>query len=135
MPDMKYANSTIAQRYSRVRDYVPINHAAVTEMHHQVGDLVLDEQGIAQRGLLVRHLVLPDDLAGSDQVLSFISHEISRNTYINLMDQYHPCYRADQNPPLDRALLRREFIKAETLARQQGLWRLDHRLDRHPQVQ
>jgi len=130
MPDMKYADSAIARRYSRVRDYVPINQAAVKEMHRQVGDLVLDEDGIAQRGLLVRHLVLPDDLAGSDQVLAFITREISRNTYVNLMDQYHPCYRADQKPPLDRTLHGNEFNSVQTLAKQYGLWRLDQRLDR-----
>ncbi len=135
MPDMKYADSAIARRYSRVRDYVPINQAAVREMHRQVGDLELDENGVAKRGLLVRHLILPNDLAGSDQVLAFITREISRNTYVNLMDQYHPCYRADHYPPLDKALHRRQFMKAEALARQHGLWRLDHRLDRFSQVQ
>ena len=131
MPDMKYADSAIARRYSRVRDYVAVNQAAVKEMHRQVGDLVLDENGIAQRGLLVRHLVLPGNLAGSDRVLAFISREISPNTYLNLMDQYHPCYRADDNPPLNRALRSDEFRAAQSLAEQHGLRRLDHRINRY----
>jgi uncharacterized Fe-S radical SAM superfamily protein PflX len=78
--------------------------AAVTEMHRQVGDLVLDSEGIAQRGLLVRHLVLPQQLAGTERVLAFLVEEISPHTYLNLMDQYHSCYRAYENPPLDRSI-------------------------------
>ena len=127
MPDMKYGDSTIARRYSRVRNYVETNRAAVGEMHRQVGDLVLDEQGIAQHGLLVRHLVLPENLAGTEQVLAFLAREISRNTYLNLMDQYYPCYRAGENPPLDRPIRAREFEAALTLAAKYGLQRLDQR--------
>jgi len=88
MPDMKYGDSATAHRYSHVRDYVEVNTAAVREMHRQVGDLVVAADGIAQRGLLVRHLVLPDDLANTDTVLQFLAREISPNTYVNLMDQY-----------------------------------------------
>ena len=102
MPDMKYGDSALARKYSKVRDYVAANRAAVKEMHRQVGDLVLDEHGIAQRGLLVRHLVLPDDIAGTEAVLEFLAEEVSPNTYVNLMDQYRPCYRADEYPELDR---------------------------------
>ena len=127
MPDMKYGDSTIAHRFSRVRDYVEVNFAAVREMHRQVGDLQLDEQGIARRGLLVRHLVLPDNLAGSEAVIAFLANEISKHTYLNLMDQYRPCYRADENPPLDRPLSEEEFRLARDLARKYGLDRLDHR--------
>ena len=130
MPDMKYGDSAIARRYSKVRDYVACNRAAVREMHRQVGELVLDEHGIAQRGLLVRHLVLPGELAGTEQVLAFIAEALSRNTYINLMDQYHPCYRADEHPPLDRALHADEFGHALALAERYGLTRLDHRQGR-----
>ena len=127
MPDMKYGDATIARRYSRVRNYVAINRAAVKEMHRQVGDLVLDDQGIARRGLLVRHLVLPEELAGTETVLAFLADEISRNTYLNLMDQYHPCYRADEYPPLDRPLSEREYASALGIAQRYGLWRLDRR--------
>jgi putative pyruvate formate lyase activating enzyme len=125
MPDMKYGDTALAHSYSHVRDYVEANRAAIREMHRQVGDLELDEQGIAQRGLLVRHLVMPGDIAGTDAVLAFLAGEISRDTYVNLMDQYRPCYRADENPPLDRPLGRKEYDAAQALARRHGLWRLD----------
>jgi putative pyruvate formate lyase activating enzyme len=125
MPDMKYADATIARRYSKIRSYVAFNQAAVKEMHRQVGDLVMNDQGIAQRGLLVRHLVLPRQLAGTEQVLTFLAEEISPDTYLNLMAQYHPCYRAMENPPLDRPLSRTEYITARQLAQRHGLTRLD----------
>jgi putative pyruvate formate lyase activating enzyme len=125
MPDMKYAESAIARRYSKIRNYVVFNQAAVKEMHRQVGDLVLDNNGIAQRGLLVRHLVLPQQLAGTEKILAFLAEEISPDTYLNLMDQYRPCYRAVEYPPLDRPLSRTEYITARQLARYHGLTRLD----------
>ncbi|UCG72413.1 MAG: radical SAM protein [Chromatiales bacterium] len=127
MPDMKYGDTEKAHRYSHVRDYVKYNQAAVLEMHRQVGDLVLDDQGIAQRGLLVRHLVLPQNVSGTDQVLEFLATQVSRNTYLNLMDQYHPCYRAEDNPPLDRRITSGEFRQALQWAKELGLARLDHR--------
>jgi putative pyruvate formate lyase activating enzyme len=130
MPDMKYGDSNLARRYSKARDYVEINQAAVREMHRQVGDLVLDELGIARRGLLVRHLVLPSGIAGTESVLAFLAREISRHTYLNLMDQYRPCYRADEYPPLDRALTQAEFAQALALADRFGLRRLDRRVSR-----
>ena len=127
MPDMKYGDSKLARRYSKVRNYVEVNFAAVKEMHRQVGDLQLDEHGIAQHGLLVRHLVLPANIAGTDKVLAFLAQEISTNTYLNLMDQYHPCYRADEYPALARPLTRREYDEALQLAEFYGLQRLDQR--------
>lgn len=126
MPDMKYGDSTMARKYSKVRNYVEVNFSAVKEMHRQVGDLRLDERGIAQRGLLVRHLVLPGHLAGTEAVLAFLAKEISTNTYLNLMDQYHPCYRAAENPPLDRRLTSAEYQEALMVAEKYGLTRLDH---------
>ena len=128
MPDMKYGNSGIARQYSRVRNYVEVNFAAVKEMHRQVGGLRLDEKGIARRGLLVRHLVLPNNLAGSKAVIAFLAEEISKDTYLNLMDQYRPCYRSDENPPLDRPLSEGEYRRTLELAREYGLGRLDTRL-------
>lgn len=128
MPDMKYGDSAIARKYSKVRNYVEINFAAVKEMHHQVGDLQLDNKGVALRGLLVRHLVLPDHLAGTETILAFLADEISTNTYLNLMDQYHPCYRADENPPLNRCLTTDEFKEALQLTKKYGITRLDQRL-------
>jgi putative pyruvate formate lyase activating enzyme len=121
MPDIKYGDSDTAHRYSHVRSYVEVNQAAIREMQRQVGDLVLDPQGVARRGLLVRHLVLPDDLANTEYVLRFLVEEVSQNTHVNLMDQYRPCYRADDHPPLDRPLTTGEFRAALALARRYGL--------------
>ncbi|HID88779.1 MAG TPA: radical SAM protein [Anaerolineae bacterium] len=130
MPDMKYADEEIAYRYSRVRNYPAVNQAAVKEMHRQVGDLVLDERGIALRGLLVRHLVLPRGLAGTPEIARFLAEEISPDTYINIMDQYRPCYRARQYPPLDRPITPREYEEAMEAARRAGLHRFDRRQTR-----
>ena len=123
MPDMKYGDSTKARDFSHVRNYVEVNRAVVREMHRQVGDLVMDENGIAERGLLVRHLVLPENVSGTDKVLGFVAEKISPDTYINLMDQYRPCYRADENPPLDRRIARTEFEQAKAWAVDLGLHR------------
>jgi putative pyruvate formate lyase activating enzyme len=130
MPDMKYGDSALARKYSKVRNYVEANQAAVREMHRQVGDLVLDENGIALRGLLVRHLVLPGGIAGTDKVLAFLAGEISRGTYLNLMDQYRPCYRADEYPEIDRPITSEEFREALATAARVGLTRLDRRAPR-----
>jgi putative pyruvate formate lyase activating enzyme len=127
MPDMKYGDTQIARTHSKVRNYVEVNQSAVKEMHRQVGDLVLDKKGLALRGLLIRHLVLPGNLAASEKVLAFIANEISRNTYLNLMDQYSPCYRADEYPPLDRSITPEEFSSVLALANRYGLRRLDQR--------
>jgi putative pyruvate formate lyase activating enzyme len=120
---MKYGDSTMARKYSKVRNYFEVNQPALKEMHRQVGDLVLDEQGIALRGLLVRHLVLPENLANTEKVMEFIATEISKNTYINIMDQYHPCYRADEHPPLDRRITIQEYQTALAIADSYGLHR------------
>ncbi|NIP73324.1 MAG: radical SAM protein [Gammaproteobacteria bacterium] len=127
MPDMKYADEAAAHRYSHVRDYPRVNRAAVKEMHRQVGDLVVDAAGIARRGLLVRHLVLPGDVANTEEVLRFVAEEISPDTYVNLMDQYYPCYRAQDYPPLDHPLTAPEYRRAQETAARLGLRRLDRR--------
>ena len=127
MPDMKYGDSTLARRYSHIRDYVAVNRAAVREMHRQVGDLVVDERGVARRGLLVRHLVLPENLAGTREVLRFLAEEISPRTYVNLMDQYRPCFKAVGDAALGRRLTRAEYEQALAWAREAGLERLDGR--------
>ena len=124
MPDMKYGDSALARRYSKVRDYVEVNQAAVREMHRQVGDLVLDENGIALRGLLVRHLVLPHAIAGTDKVLAFLAGEISRDTCLNLMEQYRPYYRAGEYPELARPISADEYGAALATAKRLGLRRL-----------
>jgi len=125
MPDMKYGDSEAAYRYSWVRNYVEINQRAVQEMYRQVGDLRLDEDGIAQRGLLIRHLVLPGGKLSTGNVLKFISEEISRHTYVDMMDQYLPRYRAEDYPPLNRSVDTAEYRLALDLAEKYGLERLD----------
>jgi putative pyruvate formate lyase activating enzyme len=129
MPDMKYAQPEPALRYSKVQHYPQVNQAAVQEMHRQVGDLVLDDRGVAQRGLLVRHLVLPGDLAGTAEIVRFLREKISPHTYINVMDQYRPCYRAHELPPLNRRIMAEEYARAVRLAQGAGL-RLDERPSR-----
>lgn len=128
MPDMKYGDSALARKYSKVRDYVAVNRTAVREMHRQVGDLELDGNGIARRGLLVRHLVLPHGVAGTEGVLGFLAAEISRNTYLNLMDQYRPCHRAGEFPELGRPVTAEEYRAALDSAARLGLRRLDRPL-------
>ncbi len=125
MPDMKYSDDRVGGRLSGVLDYVERNRAAVREMHRQVGDLELDGRGVARRGLLVRHLVLPDGQAGGDEVFRFIASELSADTYVNVMDQYHPAYRADRYGEISRPTTAMEYRAAVEEARKAGLWRLD----------
>ena len=125
MPDMKYSDAKIAEQLSGIKDYPTVNRAAIKEMHRQVGDLQIDKQGIAQRGLLVRHLVLPNGLAGTKEIVSFLAKEVSTDTYLNIMAQYHPCHKAFDIPQLSRSVSNEEFCQAIELAHQQGLNRLD----------
>ncbi len=124
LPDFKYADAAIALRYSKVESYPAIARAAIKEMQRQVGDLVLDPEGVAIRGVLVRHLVLPEGLAGTATIMRFLAEEISVDTYVNIMDQYRPCHRAFLYPPLDRTITRDEFDEAVRLAKASGLHRL-----------
>jgi putative pyruvate formate lyase activating enzyme len=126
---MKYADAEIAQKHSKIRTYPEVNQAAMREMHRQVGDLVMDEKGVAQRGLLVRHLVLPGGLAGTAEIARFLAEEISSNTYINLMPQYRPEYRARERDmgPLSRRVNAEEMREAYEQARAAGLHRFDER--------
>lgn len=125
MPDMKYADPEIGRRLSGPPDYPAVNREAVREMHRQVGDLELDDRGIARRGLLVRHLVLPQGLAGTREIAEFLAREISRDTYINVMAQYHPCYGAWNDPDLSRRITPQEYREAVAAVRAAGLHRLD----------
>jgi putative pyruvate formate lyase activating enzyme len=124
MPDMKYDDAAVSRRLSHAAVYPQANRQAVREMHRQVGDLVINEHGLAERGLLVRHLVLPDGLAGSGGILRFLAEEISRDTYLNLMDQYRPDFIARDYPPVHRATTAAEFGTAVRLAKRAGLRRL-----------
>ncbi len=125
MPDMKYSDDLSAMRYSGVGDYWEVNKSAVAEMHRQVGDLETDDRGVARRGLLVRHLVLPEGRAGSREILSFIANEISRDTYLNVMGQYRPCHNAHNYRELSRRPSADEMEEVLRWAREAGLGRLD----------
>ena len=125
MPDMKYDGEERARELSGISNYPEANKAAVKEMHRQTGDLEMNKEGVAQRGLLIRHLVLPDGLAGTETIMRFISEEISRDSYVNIMAQYRPYYRAVQIPSLGRRISSAEFHEALVFAQEAGLRRLD----------
>ncbi|OGC09525.1 hypothetical protein A3J90_03860 [candidate division WOR-1 bacterium RIFOXYC2_FULL_37_10] len=108
LPDIKYSDDNTAYRFSGVKNYVKRNREAILEMYKQVGNLKLDSKDIAFKGLLVRHLVLPEDIAGSYASLEFLA-SISREIWISIMAQYHPCYKAKENPPLDRKITKEEY--------------------------
>jgi putative pyruvate formate lyase activating enzyme len=127
MPDFKFWDPAVAADLCQGKDYPQVARQALKEMHRQVGDLVIDENGIARRGLLVRHLVLPDGLAGTRKVMEFLAQEISPNTYVNVMGQYRPCGRAYEHASLRKFLNPVEFAEAQRLAREAGLSRLDRR--------
>lgn len=129
MPDFKFWDTHLAERYMQAGDYPERARDAVREMHHQVGDLVMDEQGIAQRGLLVRHLVMPGLLHDTTEVLRFLAEEISPDTYVNVMPQYRPAGNVSTNtfPEINRRTSMAEYAEALNIARQVGLRRLDER--------
>jgi putative pyruvate formate lyase activating enzyme len=120
MPDMKYSDSTVAAELSKAPDYPEVNHKAVEEMQRQVGDLQL-KNGLAVRGLLVRHLVLPNNLAGSFEIIDFLAEQISPNTAINVMDQYHPCYKAGLHAKINRRPYADEIESVRQYAIKKGL--------------
>ncbi len=127
MPDAKYADAEVAARLSDAPDYPAVMRAAITEMHRQVGDLQIGDDGVARRGLLVRHLVLPEELSGTPEIMRFLA-SLSRDTYVNVMAQYRPCYEAHGDPQIGRRITQREYEEAVQAALAAGLHRLDDRL-------
>ncbi|PTN36893.1 radical SAM protein [Desulfonatronum sp. SC1] len=127
MPDAKFFAPDAAKTYCHAEDYPERAKAALKEMHRQVGDLELDDRGVAVRGLLVRHLVMPGDLAGTAKWMDYLAAEISPDTYVNIMDQYRPCGEAGAFPELGRPLTAGEFEQALKAAAQAGITRLDQR--------
>lgn len=127
MPDLKFMDGEVSEKFCQARDYPEKAKAAIQEMHRQVGDLVLNRNGIATRGLLVRHLVLPGGLAGTRESMRFLAREISPSTYVNVMAQYRPCGQALEHPPLNRGVTHAEYEEAVTMAREEGIRRLDQR--------
>ena len=131
MPDLKFADTATARRLVLAPDYPQRARAAIRAMHRQVGDLVCDEHGVARRGLLVRHLVMPGGLAGTAEVMRFLAEEISPDTYLNVMDQYGPAGKVlelrERYADVGRRVTPREVDEAVEMARAAGLWRLDRR--------
>ncbi len=131
MPDFKYSDPEMGLKYSNAKDYPRIARIAIKEMHRQVGPLQINEWGItrrgllAMRGLLIRHLVLPYNIAGTREIVKFVAEEISKDTYVNIMDQYRPCYKASDYPELNRRITNKEYKDAIKAALDAGLKRLD----------
>jgi putative pyruvate formate lyase activating enzyme len=123
MPDAKFASVEVAETLCNAPDYPDVVRSVLREMHRQVGDLETDDLGIAQRGLLIRHLVMPRGLAGTEEVMRFIARELSVDTYVNVMAQYRPMYRAHDFPQIGRRLTVEEFHEAVGIARKYGIHR------------
>ena len=126
-PDFKFWDKDLAKRYAKAPDYPEVAQKAILEMYRQVGDLVMDDEGVAVKGLLVRHLVMPGSLEETREILRFLAREVSVDTYVNVMDQYRPCGEACHCPPIDRTLTGSEYQQALKLARDAGLKRLDEK--------
>ncbi len=129
MPDFKYASPLLAKRYLKAADYPAVARRAISEMHRQVGPLCFDRTGIACRGLLVRHLVMPGAREDSVEILRFLAQEVSQDTYVNLMDQYRPAGAVlnGNYPELYTSRLQRQRDELEIIGRSFGLWRFDQR--------
>jgi putative pyruvate formate lyase activating enzyme len=125
MPDFKFWEERWAEKFCNAPDYRKIVVAAIKEMHRQVGDLVVDESGIAVKGLLVRHLVMPNNAANTREIMEFLAEKISKDTYVNIMDQYHPCGGATGDPIINRRITRNEYLSALRSVKEAGLHRLD----------
>jgi putative pyruvate formate lyase activating enzyme len=123
LPDFKYSDDKVAEKYSKVKNYFATAKEAIKEMYRQVGNLILDEKGIAKKGLLVRHLVLPNNLAGSEKIFQFLAKEISPEIFLNIMDQYQPYYKAFQFLELNRSINQKEYLLALETAKKAGLKR------------
>jgi putative pyruvate formate lyase activating enzyme len=121
LPDMRYGDNRAAMLYSVAPHYVEVNQAAVREMYRQVGNLALDENGIATKGLIIRHLVLPGGLSGTERVMKFLAEAISRDVYISLMSQYFPAYRSREFPELNRRINEQEYDEAYDIKMKYGL--------------
>jgi putative pyruvate formate lyase activating enzyme len=127
MPDFKFWDDKVAEKMCGAPDYPQVARAALKEMHNQVGDLVVDVNGIAQRGLLVRHLVLPEGLAGTREIMRFLARQISKDSYVNVMSQYRPCGRAADVAAFRRCITDDEYQSALRMAMEEGITRLDER--------
>ncbi len=121
LPDLRYADNKMARKYSRAPSYVEHARAAIKEMYRQVGNLVTDDDGVARKGLIVRHLILPEDLAGSGSSLTWIAEEISRDVHLSVMAQYYPAHRAARFPALSRRITKKEYEEVLKILDKTGL--------------
>ncbi|MDO8688290.1 MAG: radical SAM protein, partial [Dehalococcoidales bacterium] len=121
LPDLRYASDKWARKFSQAPDYVAHARAAIREMYRQVGDVVLDEAGVAQRGLIVRHLILPNGLAGSQDSLTWLAREVSPTVTVSIMSQYFPAHRAARIPSLARTISAAEYAEVVELLDRLGL--------------
>ena len=127
MPDFKFWSKESGKDYAKAPDYSEVAQKAILEMHRQVGDLIMDDEGLAVKGLLVRHLVMPGYLEETREILRFLARDVSVETYVNVMDQYRPCGKAYQCPPIDRRLSSNEYQEALKMAQDAELHRLDEK--------
>ena len=127
MPDFKFWDSALSLRYVKAKDYPEMARRNIREMHRQTGVLQCDEQGLAKRGVLVRHLVMPGEIADTESIMRFLADEISRDTYVDVMSQYYPAGRvsAAQFVEINRPISRAEYGRAVEAARRAGLWRIE----------
>jgi putative pyruvate formate lyase activating enzyme len=123
MPDAKYLDEKYSKRFSNAPDYPEVIKKVLKEMHRQVGDLTINSKGIAERGLLIRHLVMPGGVASSEAMLKFIAEEISVHSYVNIMEQYRPEYRAHEYPEINRRITHKEYLEAIQWAKHYRLYR------------
>jgi len=129
MPDMRYSNDDMARKYSMVEEYVRYNRQSVKEMYRQVGGLKVDPEGVALKGLMIRLLVLPENIGGIKKTLDFIKNELSTDVYLSIMAQYHPTYKASRYPELNRMITAKEYLEVVKYAEKRGFsygWTQDH---------
>jgi putative pyruvate formate lyase activating enzyme len=129
MPDFKVWDSRIALKYLLAKDYPEAARRVIKEMHRQVGELKVDEHGLAKRGVLVRHLVMPGGIGGTREIMEFLAREVSPHTYINIMAQYYPAGKVSKEkfPEINRDITRQEYVDALAAAQEAGLYRFDER--------
>ncbi|MCZ6689888.1 MAG: radical SAM protein [Planctomycetota bacterium] len=128
MPDFKFWDADVSRSLAKAKDYPDAARRAILEMHRQVGDLVIGEDGIARHGLLVRHLVMPNGLGGTREIMRYLYREVSPYTYVNVMDQYRPVAKAGKYPEINRRPISSEIEEAMRIAREEGITRFDERL-------
>ncbi len=126
LPDFKYQDGALAAKYSTgASDYPEVAAAVIKEMHRQVGELQMDTRGVARRGLIIRHLVMPNNIAGTDRFVRWVAQELTPTTFVNLMAQYHPEHRAFDYPEISRRITSEEWHQARSWAKEAGLKNID----------